>query len=187
MKFRAVLVIATLSAAACTVGGVTVSLGGGQLQSGGGVGGSDDAAGSSNTGSAPVAGTDTGDGGLVVTPGPYEMTCADGKKTSISGTVWDPAGAVPLYNAVVYVPKVPGQLDPFPPGVRCEKCTDKVPARAVTLTGPDGKFLLEDTPSGGVDLVVQVGKWRRKQTVDIKPCQDNPIDDRNKTRLPSSQ
>jgi hypothetical protein len=177
MKLRAVLVIATLAAGACSLGGMQVSLGDGPLQANLGGGGD------GNTG---AAGLDTGVGGLNVDTGPMDVTCPDGTKTTISGTVWDPAGQVPLYNAVVYVPKTPGQLDPLPSTVRCEKCTDPVPARAATLSGPDGKFLLEDVPAGNVDLVVQVGKWRRKQTIQVTQCQDNPLTDRNQTRLPKS-
>jgi hypothetical protein len=186
MKLRAVLVIATLSAAACTVGGVTVSLGGGQLQSGGGLGGAGDSAASGGAGLGSSVGGDTGTGGLMVTPGPFEPTCPAGETTSISGTVWDPAGTVPLYNAVVFVPKETAQLDPFKPNVACEKCKDPVPARAVTLSGPDGTFKLENTPAGGVDVVVQVGKWRRRQTVKVDQCIENKIS-KEFTRLPRNQ
>jgi len=176
--------IAALSvAAACSVGGVTVSLGGRGSVSSGGVGDSGD----SSAGSAGLDGDGgPGSGGLMVTPGPFEPHCDGGLTTSISGTVWDPAGVVPLYNAVVYVPKEPGQLEPFEPTVACERCTDPVRARAVTLTGPDGKFVLENTPAGDIDLVVQVGKWRRRQTVTVAACRDNRIA-ADKTRLPRSK
>ncbi|MES1177139.1 MAG: hypothetical protein ABUL62_22650 [Myxococcales bacterium] len=175
------------AAAACTVGGVTVSLGGGPLQSSAGAGSGGDS--TAPSGSAGLAlGGDTGDGGLMVTPPPVYNPCngpTDKMKTTISGTVWDPKGEVQMYNAVVYVPKEPGPLPKFQDQVACEWCTDSVAAQAVTLSGPDGSFVLKDTLAGNVDLVVQVGKWRRKQTVDIKPCQDNPIA-KDKTRLPRS-
>jgi len=133
-----------------------------------------------------VAGAGGGAGGLMVDPDP-NAACSGGKKTSISGTVYDPAGQWPLYNAVVYVPRSPGELPAFGQGVACEKCTEAVPARAVALSGPDGKFLLEDVPSGRVDLVVQLGKWRRKQTIEVAPCRDNPLTDENLTRLPRTR
>ena len=175
MKLRALLVIAMLDAAACSVGGIAVDLGGGLRE--GGSGGSGDA--------AAGAGAQVGGAGLNVDAGPMDVVCPDGKKTTISGTVWDPAGAVQLYNAVVYVPKVPGQLPGFEDTVACEKCTDSVPARAVTLSGPDGRFVLEDVPVGNVELVVQLGKWRRKQTILVtNACEDNPLTDRDLTRLP---
>jgi len=127
-----------------------------------------------------------GTGGLLVDPDPGAL-CADGKHTTISGTVYDPAGKWPLYNAVVYVPHADGALPAFPQGVACEKCTEPVPARAVALSGPDGKFVLEDVPAGRLDLVVQLGKWRRKQAISVLPCQDNPLSDSNLTRLPRTR
>ena len=169
------------------MGGTTVSLGGGPLQSDVAGGGSADAGSSGNAGPDSELAGDNGVGGLMVAPGPYEAPCAGGVKTSITGTVWDPAGKVQLYNAVVYVPRTAGELPAFKDTVTCERCTDSVPARAVTLSGPDGMFRLDDTPAGNVDLVVQVGKWRRRQTVTVTPCQENPIRDPDKTRLPRSQ
>ncbi|HET7546090.1 MAG TPA: carboxypeptidase regulatory-like domain-containing protein [Polyangiaceae bacterium] len=166
----AALVLIATGVAACS--GLQVSLGdkiGGA--SGAGTGGSSEAGGAD---------------GLGIDPGP-NTACSAGKQTTLSGTVYDPAGQTPLYNAVVYVPHATGQLPAFRPGAACEKCTDAVPARAVALSGPDGKFLLEDVPAGNVDLVVQLGKWRRKQTITVLPCQDNPLSDVNLTRLPRTQ
>jgi len=47
--------------------------------------------------------------------------------------------------------------------------------------------LLEDVPAGNVDLVVQLGKWRRKQTITVAPCQDNPLTKVDLTRLPRTR
>ena len=38
----------------------------------------------------------------------------------MSGTVYDPAGQHPVYNAIVYVPNEP--LKPFTEGVVCDQC-----------------------------------------------------------------
>jgi hypothetical protein len=175
MKLRSVLPFAfplalALVAAACS--GLPISLG--------------DKNGGASGGAAGSSATAGGRGGLGVDTDPNPV-CADGKKTTISGTVYDPAGRLPLYNAVVYVPHDNGELPAFRPGVACEKCTEAVPARAVALSGPDGKFLLEAVPAGNVDLVVQLGKWRRKQTITVAPCQDNPLEDAELTRLPRTR
>ncbi|HYP77210.1 MAG TPA: carboxypeptidase-like regulatory domain-containing protein [Polyangiaceae bacterium] len=180
MNFRPILPLALATAFVLLIGaacsGIPVSLG--------------DNAGGASSGPEPArGGTDVETGGLDglhVDPDPNAV-CANGKKTTISGTVYDPAGQWPLYNAVVYLPRAAGPLPAFPPGVACEKCTEPVPARTVALSGPDGKFLLEDVPAGSVDLVVQLGKWRRKQTISVLPCQPNPLTDRNLTRLPRTR
>jgi hypothetical protein len=148
---------------------------------------------STNTGGSSAAGTTTGIGGLVVTPaepGNEETralpecvscewaSCADGKKTTISGVVRTPAllNADPLYNAVVYVPGA--ALEPFPETVSCDRCGNvSGKPLAATLSGSDGTFTLEDVPAGeGVPLVLQMGRWRRQVVMpEIVACQDNPL------------
>ncbi|HEY6081156.1 MAG TPA: carboxypeptidase-like regulatory domain-containing protein [Polyangiaceae bacterium] len=174
MKPRYLLLLTfALSTLGCSVDGVTVRLGGGRPPV------ANDSGGSASAGAQ-------GFGGLSLGPEPT-TACPSGMETSVSGTVYDPAGRVPLYNAVVYVPSVAGELPPFPSGVACEKCTDPVPAKLAALSGPDGHFVLRGVPSGEVELVVQLGKWRRKQTVSVKACQDNPLTDPDLTRLPRTK
>lgn len=118
-----------------------------------------------------------------------QRTCAAGKSTNLSGTVYDPAGKVPLYNVIVYVPNA--ALEPMPKGVSCDKCgTITSGAPIVTaLTDSKGQFTLKDVPVGkNIPLVMQVGKWRRKVVIpEVKECVDNPVVDKNLTRLPKNR
>ncbi|MEO7038155.1 MAG: carboxypeptidase regulatory-like domain-containing protein [Polyangiaceae bacterium] len=138
--------------------------------------------------SAGASGMTGAGGGLNVDGGQTVAACSAGVTTSVSGFVYDPAGKVPLYNAVVYAP-TSATLPPFMHTVQCERCTDPVPAQAVALSDADGHFVLTDVPYGkNVKLVVQVGKWRRLTTIpSIQPCQDNPLTNKDLTRLPRTQ
>jgi hypothetical protein len=90
--------------------------------------------------------------------------CPAGQRTTVRGTVYDPAGRVPLYNVVVYVPNAP--LDPLPStGATCDQCGGTISGSPVVtaLTDASGQFVLEDVPTGtNVPLVMQLGKWRRE-------------------------
>jgi hypothetical protein len=169
----AALCMASL-AAGCTSRGATVDLGGAQAGS---------AAGGASAGGSSEAGAGTLNVGGA-------GTCAPGVTTRLLGSVYDPAGKVALYNAVVYAPSN-ALLPAFAPGVQREKCTDPVPARAVALSDATGHFELDDVPYGdNVKLVVQVGRWRRVTTIShIEPCRDNVLtdQDRDLTRLPRTQ
>lgn len=116
-------------------------------------------------------------------------TCSNGGTTSLSGVVYDPAGENPLYNVRVYVPNKP--LDDIPTGATCEQCNANLSGEPITATITDasGKFKLENVPSGSnIPLVMQVGRWRRQVTIpNVQGCSDNPISDRNLTRLPRNQ
>lgn len=99
-------------------------------------------------------------------------TCAPGTTTTLTGTVWDPAGLHPLYNALVYVPNDPSDpgLQPFPAGITCDVCGATAAGNPLvtTFTAPDGTFTLTGMPAGSsVPLVVQLGRWRRQFTVDV--------------------
>ncbi|HTQ45183.1 MAG TPA: carboxypeptidase regulatory-like domain-containing protein, partial [Polyangiaceae bacterium] len=125
-------------------------------------------------------------GGQACAPGlECHVQCEEhGVTTTISGTVYDPAGKNPLYGVTVYVPQKP--LEPLPKGVPtgADACSCaalyKSGAVASTTTGVDGKFEIEDAPVGSkVPLVLQIGKWRRQVTIDVKACRGNPQPDRS--------
>src|SRR5262245_41125590 len=65
-----------------------------------------------------------------------QVPCSGGATTTVSGTVYDPKGDVPLYNVAVYVPNAP--LDPIPNGSSCDKCGS-------TLSGDPIVSVLTDT------------------------------------------
>jgi len=98
--------------------------------------------------------------------------CAAGTTTTLTGTVWDPAGNHPLYNALVYVPNDPSDpgLQPFAPGITCDVCGATAAGNPLvtTFTAPDGTFTLNGMPVGAsIPLVVQLGRWRRQFTVNV--------------------
>jgi hypothetical protein len=132
-----------------------------------------------------------GDGGCVNLQC-NQVTCPDGGTTSITGTVYDPSGHVPIYNALVYVPN--GPVLPFTPGVTCDRCaafTSGSPL-VVALTGADGQFTLRNVPvmpdGGTLPLVIQVGRWRRQVALPgVAACTSTPITDAGTTRLPQNQ
>lgn len=127
--------------------------------------------------------------------------CAGGARTTVSGTVFDPAGKVPLYNITVYVPNKP--VADFVDGPSCDPCdqqtgTSLLSGQPITIGKSDvaGKFTLGaaggiggDVPAGdNIPLVIQVGKWRRQVTIPhVDACKDNPLTDMNMTRLPRTQ
>jgi hypothetical protein len=101
------------------------------------------------------------------------VTCANGtgkqcldNSTSISGTVYDPAGQNPVYNVAVYVPSAP--LQALPKGVTCGSCQDLYTGNpiAAAVTDAKGNFTITNAPAAStVPLVVQIGKWRKQYNV----------------------
>lgn len=104
-----------------------------------------------------------------------QVTCPGGETTRLKGIVYNPAGTLPLYGALVYVPNAP--LEHFPDEVRCGACEDEVSGKplVVATTNYKGEFTLEDVPVGDdIPLVIQLGRWRRFVTIPkIEACVDN--------------
>src|SRR5262245_41456732 len=76
-----------------------------------------------------------------------QVQCGELATTTITGTVYAPNGTLPIFNAFVYIPD--NDMDPpFTDGVSCDRCNGKVNGQPIvqTLTGPDGKFTLENVP-----------------------------------------
>jgi hypothetical protein len=107
-------------------------------------------------------------------------------ETSLTGTVRDPAGALPLYNIYVYVPnKTP---DPITPGhPTCTSCEAPASGDPIigALTDYKGQFTIArgatdswGVPAGSaIPIVLQAGKWRRQLVIpEVKACAANDLD-----------
>lgn len=153
--------------------------------------GGSDGDGGSGEGSMTFDETGLGDARGCVNLQCAQDTCTAGVTTNLTGTVYDPAGKVPLYNAVVYVPNsASGVLDPISTGASCDKCGVAVSGfpLVTALTDARGRFTLKNVPHGAnIPLVVQIGKWRREVHIsNVTACVDTPVDVAL-TRLPRNK
>jgi hypothetical protein len=129
-------------------------------------------------------------GGTTSLGGQITSSCGDPKQTKVTGTVYSPAGNLPLYNVVVYVPVAGETQPPIAEGASCDKCSgSQARGVAVALTDEAGAFTLEGVPEGDdVPLVIQVGKWRREVKIPhVAACTTTALDDPELTRLPRTQ
>ena len=143
----------------------------------------DGCGGTLHCGNCPGSGTCSGNICPVTSCGAMcaaQVKCTSGT-TSITGVVYDPAGKVPLYNIIVYVPDAP--LADIQTGASCDTCSASVSGKQITtaLTDSTGAFKLDNVPVG-VDfpLVMQVGKWRRQVTIkasEVTSCASKAIAD----------
>jgi hypothetical protein len=118
-----------------------------------------------------------------------QVGCANGQHTTVSGTIYDPAGKNPLYNVVVYVPNAPTTA--FTDHATCDTCAALYTGDPLVTasTASDGTFTLKDVPAGAnIPLVIQIGKWRRQITIPtVTSCMDNPLTNKDQTRLPKNR
>ena len=140
------------------------------------------------------------EGGVGFTPGAVPCQglackrekCSDpSTTTTITGKVYDPAGANALYNVMVYIPGGPNgdaDLPEITEGVSCQTCASIALSPMVSaLTNTKGEFELKDVPvDKDVPVVIQVGKWRRKLKFSVtKKCEANEVPDKE-FRLPKN-
>jgi hypothetical protein len=134
--------------------------------------GSTDAGSIANTGGVPSADAMT----RCTVSGQCIEPCPDATKhTTLSGTVYDPAGNNPLPGIAVYVPATLPLPDP-PKGASCVDCNGlyKGTVLASDVTNANGTFSIVDPPAGpSVPIVVQAGKWRAVYSAAINRCTDN--------------
>jgi hypothetical protein len=125
-------------------------------------------------GQAPIFGG-VGTGG----PAPGSVPPRAGCTTTLSGIAHDPAGRLPLYNVVVYVPSEP--LAPLNRGATCETCDGNFSGKPIAATVSDaaGAFTLDISTVGArenIPLVIQAGKWRRQVTLPVATdCANTPV------------
>jgi hypothetical protein len=125
-----------------------------------------------------------------------DWTCPMGSQTTLTGTVYDPAGINPLYNAYVYIPVDPsGNLPAFSTGASCDPCSGSGSLNAVNVAQTDvyGHFTLVNVPTtalaphNSIPLVVQMGKWRRMIMLSSVPdCATTAVSPSN-SRLPQNK
>ncbi len=103
-----------------------------------------------------------------------QQTCPSNGTTSLHGTVYDPAGKLPLYNVAVYVPNT--TPEPLPEGATCGMCSSWYTHPVVAaVTDAGGNFTITNMPIGkDIPLVVQVGKWRKIYNLsNVAGCVEN--------------
>ncbi len=126
-----------------------------------------------------------------------DRNCDTGGGTTVSGTVYDPAGRNPLPNVFVYIPSDPlGGLPSIPSGTpACGTCTSPFTMFAngdipipPSITDTDGHFVISDAPSGTrIPIVFQLGMWRREVFLpEVKACTETVVP-ADASRLPRNQ
>jgi hypothetical protein len=119
---------------------------------------------------------------------PGVISCPGTQERTLTGTVFDPAGKTPLFNAIVYVPQ--STPPAMAPGTStCSQCAVAVGDYiAATTTDVNGVFTLKESPMGkNIPLVIQMGKWRRQIVVPSVPACETTQVPAELTRLPRNR
>ena len=84
-----------------------------------------------------------------------------------------------------------GRRRPLPAGPQCDRCdpSGELPGGffARATSDESGHFTLENVPAGtDIPMIIQIGKWRRKELLPmVNKCTDNPLP-ANLTSLPKN-
>ncbi len=128
-----------------------------------------------------ASGTAPASDGAVGWQSRVDTSCSPGSPTTLTGKVFDPAGANPLYGVVVFIPNDPAALPAINTGTNaCTTCNVSIGDYvAATETDATGSFTLRGVPTGvNVPVTVQIGKWRRTVFVSIPAsCATNSVTD----------
>jgi hypothetical protein len=157
--------LATALAIGCGGHGATHSSGGGGAGSGTNStnGSSSGIIFTTNSGMSTGTNTGTASGGPCTGLECQIHACSGGGSTTISGTIYDPAGKNPLYGVVAYVPNT--TPSPLTSGTSCYSCDSLYTGTpiAAAISDVKGNFTIPKAPDGkNIPLVIQVGKWRRQ-------------------------
>lgn len=181
-------VLGPMAGCSCGAGVEDDGAGGASAGTNGGGSGTGTAQGGSTSAFMAGSGGSTSSGGCVNLECQQVACATPGTTTTVSGTVYDPSGTLPLYNVVVYVPNA--GLDPVPDGLTCDQCDAGLSGSPLVsaITDTQGRFTLQNVPVGAdIPLVMQVGKWRRQVLIPtVAECVDTPLPDPQMTRLPRS-
>jgi len=99
--------------------------------------------------------------------------CTAGTETTLAGTLFAPNGKDPVPNATVYIPATAPAA--FPDGIACDLCGTISGAVATALTRADGGFLLTGVPEGDVQVVAELGRFRRVTRMTVQKCVQNLV------------
>ncbi|MGH7437081.1 MAG: hypothetical protein ACRENE_15515 [Polyangiaceae bacterium] len=97
--------------------------------------------------------------------------------TTLTGTIYDPAGSNVLPDVTVYVPTA--KPSALPTVAACDTCTSLITGTpwSIATTDYKGNFSITVRDTDTFPLVIQAGRWRRQLTISgITPCSTVSLD-----------